>query len=91
MIKINIASVLVDDQAKAEAFYVDVLGFVKKHDVPAGGARWLTVANADGSGSNFCWSRWDTTSRGPIRRPCSTRVFPSHPWDATTSAPSMSA
>jgi catechol 2,3-dioxygenase-like lactoylglutathione lyase family enzyme len=50
MIKINIASVLVDDQAKAEAFYVDVLGFVKKHDVPAGGARWLTVANADGSG-----------------------------------------
>ncbi|WP_201830091.1 VOC family protein [Microvirga zambiensis] len=50
MIKINITSVLVDDQAKAEAFYVDVLGFVKKHDVPAGGARWLTVANADGSG-----------------------------------------
>lgn len=50
MIRINIASVLVDDQDKAEKFYTGVLGFVKKHDVPAGGARWLTVANPDGSG-----------------------------------------
>ena len=50
MIKIHITSVIVDDQAKAEAFYVGKLGFRKKHDFPAGGARWLTVENAGGSG-----------------------------------------
>jgi catechol 2,3-dioxygenase-like lactoylglutathione lyase family enzyme len=45
MLSINITSVFVDDQAKALAFYTDVLGFVKKTDVPAGGARWLTVVS----------------------------------------------
>jgi catechol 2,3-dioxygenase-like lactoylglutathione lyase family enzyme len=37
----------VDDQAKALAFYTDVLGFVKKTDVPAGEYRWLTVVSPD--------------------------------------------
>lgn len=46
MLRINITSVLVDDQAKALAFYVDVLGFVLKHDIPMGEARWLTVVSA---------------------------------------------
>ncbi len=41
--RIYVTSVFVDDQDKALAFYGDVLGFVKKHDIPAGGARWLTV------------------------------------------------
>ena len=45
--KINVTSVLVDDQAKALAFYTDVLGFVKKTDIPTGGARWLTVVSPD--------------------------------------------
>jgi catechol 2,3-dioxygenase-like lactoylglutathione lyase family enzyme len=45
VLTINITSVYVDDQAKALAFYTDVLGFVKKTDVPAGGARWLTVVS----------------------------------------------
>jgi catechol 2,3-dioxygenase-like lactoylglutathione lyase family enzyme len=45
--KINVTSVLVDDQAKALAFYTDVLGFVKKTDFPAGGARWLTVVSPE--------------------------------------------
>jgi catechol 2,3-dioxygenase-like lactoylglutathione lyase family enzyme len=45
--KITVTSVLVDDQAKALAFYTDVLGFVKKTDIPAGGARWLTVVSPD--------------------------------------------
>ena len=51
MIRINITSVLVDDQAKALAFYTEKLGFVKKTDEPAGEARWLTVvppADPDG-------------------------------------------
>ena len=45
--KIVTTSVLVDDQAKALAFYTDVLGFVKKTDIPTGDARWLTVVSAD--------------------------------------------
>lgn len=47
MIRINLTSVLVDDQDKALAFYTDVLGFQKKNDIPLGGAhRWLTVVSA---------------------------------------------
>ncbi len=45
--KIHLTSVLVDDQAKALSFYTDVLGFVKKADVPLGEHRWLTVAAPD--------------------------------------------
>ena len=45
--KIVTTSVLVDDQAKALAFYTDVLGFVKKTDIPAGDDRWLTVVSPD--------------------------------------------
>ena len=45
MIRINITSVFVDDQAKALAFYTEKLGFTKKTDVPAGWARWLTVVS----------------------------------------------
>lgn len=44
--RITVTSVLVDDQDEAERFYTDVLGFVKKHDVPlGGGGRWLTVVS----------------------------------------------
>lgn len=45
--RINITSVLVDDQDKALAFYTDVLGFVKKEDVPLGKAKWLTVVSPE--------------------------------------------
>ncbi len=45
--KINLASVLVDDQDKALRFYTDVLGFQKKTEVPLGDARWLTVVSPD--------------------------------------------
>jgi catechol 2,3-dioxygenase-like lactoylglutathione lyase family enzyme len=45
--KINLASVFVDDQAKALAFYTDVLGFVTKTDVPTGEFRWLTVVSPE--------------------------------------------
>lgn len=40
---IVVTSVYVDDQEKALAFYTDVLGFVKKNDIPFGESRWLTV------------------------------------------------
>ena len=45
--KIVVTSVLVDDQEKALHFYTDVLGFVKKTDVPMGQFRWLTVVSPD--------------------------------------------
>ena len=45
--RINLASVMVDDQAKARAFYTDLLGFELKHDVPLGEHRWLTVVSPE--------------------------------------------
>ncbi|WP_062355142.1 VOC family protein [Herbidospora yilanensis] len=45
--KINLASVLVDDQHKALAFYTDVLGFVKKTEIPMGEHAWLTVVSPE--------------------------------------------
>jgi catechol 2,3-dioxygenase-like lactoylglutathione lyase family enzyme len=46
-VRIHITSVLVDDQEKALRFYTDVLGFVKKTEIPLGEARWLTVVAPD--------------------------------------------
>jgi catechol 2,3-dioxygenase-like lactoylglutathione lyase family enzyme len=45
--RINLASVLVDDQQKALRFYTEVLGFVKKTDVPMGEHSWLTVVSPE--------------------------------------------
>jgi catechol 2,3-dioxygenase-like lactoylglutathione lyase family enzyme len=39
---------MVADQAKALRFYTEVLGFVKKRELPAGEARWLTVVSPEG-------------------------------------------
>ena len=41
------SGVFVDDQAKALKFYTEVLGFVKKADIPVGEFRWLTVVSPD--------------------------------------------
>ena len=43
--RINVTSVLVDDQDKALRFYTDVLGFVKKTEIPLGEHRRLTVVS----------------------------------------------
>src|SRR5213593_3553760 len=45
--KIHLTSVFVDDQDKALRFYTDVLGFVKKANVPLGEHRWLTVVSPE--------------------------------------------
>ena len=45
--KIHLSSVFVDDQDKALRFYTDVLGFVKKTEVPVGADRWLTVVSPE--------------------------------------------
>ncbi|MFC9606611.1 VOC family protein [Streptomyces niveus] len=52
--KIHMAGVFVDDQAEALRFYTEVLGFLKKHDVPVGEDRWITVVSpADPDGTEL--------------------------------------
>jgi catechol 2,3-dioxygenase-like lactoylglutathione lyase family enzyme len=46
-VRINLTSVFVDDQDKALRFYTEVLGFVKKTEVPLGEHSWLTVVSPD--------------------------------------------
>jgi glyoxylase I family protein len=46
--RIKLHSIMVDDQDKALRFYTDVLGFVKKHDIPLGQYKWLTVVSPEG-------------------------------------------
>ena len=36
---------MVDDQDKALNFYTEILGFVKKTEIPMGAFRWLTVVS----------------------------------------------
>ncbi len=45
--KIKLTGVFVDDQDKALKFYVEILGFVKKEDVPVGEFKWLTVVSPE--------------------------------------------
>ena len=45
--RINLTSVLVHDQDEALRFYTEVLGFVKKTDIPLGGHSWLTVVSPE--------------------------------------------
>lgn len=46
-VRINLTSVLVDDQDKALRFYTEILGFTAKHDIPMGEHRWITVVSPD--------------------------------------------
>jgi catechol 2,3-dioxygenase-like lactoylglutathione lyase family enzyme len=67
--KIVMTSVLVDDQDKALRFYTDVLGFVKKHDIPMGHARWLTVvAPDDPDGTELVLEPDGHPAAGPFKR-----------------------
>jgi len=92
--KINLTSVFVDDQDKALKFYTEVLGFLKKKEIPLGGdMRWLTVVSADApNGTELVLEPSDhpavapssarcrtTASRRFVRRPgCEGRVQASH-------------
>jgi catechol 2,3-dioxygenase-like lactoylglutathione lyase family enzyme len=46
--RIKLTSIMVDDQDKALRFYTDVLGFKRKHDIPVGEYRWITVTSPEG-------------------------------------------
>ncbi len=45
--KINLASVHVDDQDRALTFYTEKLGFLKKTEQPIGDAKWITVVSPE--------------------------------------------
>jgi predicted enzyme related to lactoylglutathione lyase len=46
--KISFCSIPIADYDRALKFYTEMLGFVKKHDIPlGGGARWLTVVSPE--------------------------------------------
>lgn len=45
--RITITSVLVHNQDEALRFYTEILGFVKKTEVPIGEHRWLTVVSPE--------------------------------------------
>ena len=47
--QITLTSISVEDQDRALAFYTSVLGFEKKHDIPMGEFRWLTVTSPEGA------------------------------------------
>jgi|SRR5688572_2144895 catechol 2,3-dioxygenase-like lactoylglutathione lyase family enzyme len=66
--RIVVTSVLVDDQEKALRFYTDVLGFVKKHDIPMGEARWLTVVSPqDPDGTELLLEPDSHPAAGPFK------------------------
>lgn len=48
--RIRLTSIMVDDQDKALTFYTNVLGFLKKHEIPVGEYRWITVVSPEGPG-----------------------------------------
>lgn len=48
--RISITSIPVDDQEKALQFYSKVLGFQKKHDIPMGKHRWITLVSPEDPG-----------------------------------------
>ena len=45
--RITLTGVFVRDQDEALKFYTEALGFVKKHDVPVGEFKWLTVVSPE--------------------------------------------
>jgi catechol 2,3-dioxygenase-like lactoylglutathione lyase family enzyme len=47
MIRVKLMSIMVNDQDRARRFYTEMLGFKIKHDIPMGGAAWLTLTAPD--------------------------------------------
>ncbi len=66
--KIGLTSVFVDDQDKALRFYTEVLGFVKKTDIPMGEHSWLTVVSPEApDGVELVLEPSDHPAVGPFR------------------------
>lgn len=67
--RITVTSVMVDDQEKALKFYTEVLGFVKKTEIPLGEAKWLTVVSPENPGGvELLLEPAGHPAAGPFRR-----------------------
>ena len=67
--KIVVSSIYVDDQARALQFYTEVLGFVKKTEIPMGEFRWLTVVGPDDfDGTELVLEPGSHPAVGPFRQ-----------------------
>jgi catechol 2,3-dioxygenase-like lactoylglutathione lyase family enzyme len=64
---IQYVSVLVDDQAKALAFYTEVLGFTPQQNIPVGEARWLTVSGDGGEWPQLSLEPDEHPAAGPFK------------------------
>jgi len=68
-VRISLTSVLVDDQDKALRFYTEVLGFVKKTEIPLGEHRWLTVVSPENpDGVELVLEPSDHPAVGPFKQ-----------------------
>ena len=89
--KINLASVFVDDQDKALSFYTETLGFVKKTEMPVGEFKWLTVVSPeDPDGVELVLEPSDHPAVKPSRTPSSPTAFPTPRSPSATCRPSTS-
>jgi len=61
--RINVMSIMLDDQTKALRFYTEVLGFVKKREIPLGEHSWLTVSTRPRGRSSRHSSKTESRSR----------------------------
>lgn len=46
--RLRLTSIMVNDQTEALKFYTEVLGFQKKHEIPLGEYKWVTVISPEG-------------------------------------------
>ena len=91
MIRITLASVHVNDQARAEDFYTRVLGLVVVVDEPLGDHRWLTVASpAEPDGAQLLLEPDEHPAGDELHDPRRwTTGSPPRHWRWTTSKPSI--
>ena len=87
---IVVTSVLVDDQEKALRFFTQVLGFIKKADIPMGQFRWLTVVSPnDVNGVELLLEPDQHPAAGPFKRRWSRTAFHSRRSASMTCRPSL--
>jgi catechol 2,3-dioxygenase-like lactoylglutathione lyase family enzyme len=69
MMRINVMSVMVDDQQRALRFYTEVLGFEKKREIPLGEHSWLTVVSPeDPDGTELSLEPDEHPAAGPFKQ-----------------------
>ena len=91
--RIKLTSIMVDDQDKALRFYTEVLGFKKKHDIPVGEFRWITVTSPEGARRSRAGAgaRCQSRRQGFSERDVRAGAFRWRPSRCRTSTPSSVA